>query len=40
MDADVALLQETCRPPADLPSHVEPETGDLWAPWEKKHYDR
>ena len=40
MDADVALLQETCRPPADLPSHVEPETGDLWVPWKKEHYDR
>ena len=40
MDADVALLQETCRPPADLPSHVEPETGDLWVPWEREHYDR
>ena len=40
MDADVALLQETCRPPADLPSHVEPETGDLWVPWKREHYDR
>lgn len=40
MDADVALLQETCRPPADLPSHVEPETGDLWVPWKQEHYNR
>ena len=40
MDADVALLQETCAPPSDLPDHVEPETGDLWTPWEREHYDR
>ncbi|MDE2827114.1 MAG: hypothetical protein OXL40_07355 [Bacteroidota bacterium] len=40
MDADVALLQETCRPPADLPPNVEPETGDLWTPWEQRDYDR
>lgn len=40
MDADVALLQETCKPPADLPSHVEPETGDLWTPWKREHYNR
>ena len=39
MDADVALLQETCKPPPDLPSHVEPETGDLWTPWKREHYD-
>ena len=26
MDADVALLQQTCKPPADLTVHVEPET--------------
>ena len=38
-DVDVALLQETCRPPDCLPSHVEPETAYLWAPW-GKHYDR
>lgn len=40
MDADVALLQETCKPPADLPTHVEPETGDLWTPWKREHYNR
>ena len=40
MDADVALLQETCSPPGDLPSHVEPESGDLWTPWQKEDYDR
>lgn len=40
MDADVALLQETCTPPDDLPPHVEPETGDLWIPWKREDYDR
>ena len=40
MDADVALVQETCKPPSDLPTHVEPETGDLWTPWKREHYDR
>lgn len=40
MDADLALVQETCRPPGDLPAHVEPETGDLWTPWKREHYKR
>ena len=40
MDADLALVQETCKPPIDLPAHVEPETGDLWTPWKREHYDR
>ena len=40
MDADLALLQETCRPPSDLPAHIEPETGDLWTPWKREHYKR
>lgn len=40
MDADIALLQETCEPPSDLPAHVEPETGDLWTPWKREDYDR
>ena len=40
MDADVALLQETCNPPSDLPTHVEAETGSLWTPWEREDYDR
>ena len=40
MDADVALLQETCKPPSDLPAHVETETGSLWTPWEREDYDR
>ncbi len=39
MDADVALLQETCKPPSDLAAHVEVETGSLWTPWEREDYD-
>lgn len=40
MDAGVALLQETCAPQEDLAPHVEPETGDLWTPWQKEDYNR
>ena len=39
MEADVALLQETCRPTPGLAPRFEPEAGDLWERWEKEAYD-